>query len=204
MIKAVAVILAGGLARRMGGGDKCLKSLGGQSLLAHVIARLRPQVDAIALNANGDPNRFSTFGLPVINDSIPDFAGPLAGILAGLDWAAKTHPEAYDVVTVPGDGPFLPRDFTQRLQAGRDNGNADLACAASGGQAHPVAGIWPVRLREDLRQALTQDGIRKVDLWTARHRLVKVEFPTQPVDPFFNANRPEDLEQAERLLALAP
>ncbi|HEX3954319.1 MAG TPA: molybdenum cofactor guanylyltransferase MobA [Stellaceae bacterium] len=202
-MSVVGLLLAGGLARRMGGGDKGLRLLGGKPLLAHVIERLRPQVAALVLNANGDPARLAQFGLPVVADSVPDFAGPLAGILAGLDWAAANHPECAYVVSAATDAPFLPNDLVQRLAAARDTAGADLACAASGGRAHPVIGLWPVALREDLRRALVVEDLRKVDVWTARHRLVTVSFPDRPVDPFFNANRPEDLDTAARLLVAA-
>jgi molybdopterin-guanine dinucleotide biosynthesis protein A len=199
----VGVLLAGGQSRRMGGGDKCLRLLGGRSILAHIVDRVRPQVGALILNANGDPARFADFGLPVAADSIADFAGPLAGVLAGLDWAAANAPDCPWVVTVPTDGPFVPRDLVTRLFTGMDREGADMACAMSAGQPHPVIGLWPVRLREDLRRALAEEGIHKVDAWTARHRLAVVDFPIGAVDPFFNANRPEDLAEAERLLARA-
>ncbi|HKS87942.1 MAG TPA: molybdenum cofactor guanylyltransferase MobA [Stellaceae bacterium] len=199
-MNVAAVLLAGGQARRMGGGDKSLRMLAGQTLLDHVIARIRPQVAALVLNANGDPARFAGFGLPVVADSIPDFAGPLAGILAGLDWAAAERPECPLVVSVPTDAPFLPPDLVPRLLRGAEADGAELACAASGGQPHSVIGLWPVRLREELRRALA-DGVRKVDVWTARYKLATVEFSAEPLDPFFNANRIEDLERAASLLA---
>jgi molybdopterin-guanine dinucleotide biosynthesis protein A len=195
------VVLAGGLSRRMGGGDKCLRLLAGKPILAHIIARARPQVTELALNANGDAARFAAFGLPVVPDGVGDFAGPLAGVLAGLDWAARL-PAVTHVASFAGDAPFLPLDLVERLRAALAAGN-NLACAVSGGRAHPVFGLWPVALRDDLRRALVEDGIRKVDQWTARFRLSLVEFPDQPIDPFFNANRPEDLAEAERLAALA-
>jgi molybdopterin-guanine dinucleotide biosynthesis protein A len=199
-VKVVGLLLAGGLSRRMGGGDKALRLLGGVSLLDRVIDRIRPQVEALVLNANGDPARFARFGLPVAPDSVPDFAGPLAGVLAGLDWAAANRPDCAYVVSVATDAPFLPRDLVTRFTAGVEAAHADLACAASGGQAHPVIGLWPVRLREDLRHAVAEEGIRKVDQWTARHRLATVVFGSEPVDPFFNANRPEDFDAAAALL----
>ena len=192
------VLLAGGRARRMGGGDKCLRTLGGRSLLARAIARARPQVSVLAINANGDPARFGDFALPVIADPVEGFAGPLAGVLAGLDWAAAAgHSHVASFAT---DAPFFPTDLVARLVAAIDGG-ADIACAASGGRAHPVFGLWPVRLREDLRRALCDDGIRKVDAWTARHALAEVDFPVAGHDPFFNANRPEDLARGEDILA---
>ena len=199
-MKVVGVLLAGGQSRRMGGGDKTLCVLDGVSLLERVIARLQPQVDALVLNANGDPARFAEFALPVVADSIPDFAGPLAGVLAGLDWAAVHRPDCAFIASVATDAPFLPVDLVARLTAAHKAAEADLACAASAGRAHPVFGLWPLRLREDLRRAIVDDGIRKVDEWTARHRLVTVPFANRPIDPFFNTNRPEDLEAAAELL----
>jgi molybdopterin-guanine dinucleotide biosynthesis protein A len=199
-MNVAGVLLAGGLARRMGGGDKPLRTIGGRALLELVIERMRPQVAALVLNANGDPTRFTAYGLPVVADSIPDYAGPLAGVLAGLDWAAEHRSDCPLLVSVATDAPFLPRDLVARLVAGLQAEGADLACVASGGQAHPVIGLWPVRLRDDLRQALVDEGIRKVDVWTARYRLTTVAFSDQPIDPFFNANRPEDLNRAEALL----
>jgi len=190
-----AVILAGGLARRMGGGDKCLLPLGGRPILAHVIARLRPQVAALALNAGGDATRFARFQLPVVADDVADFAGPLAGILAAMDWAAADLPSATAVLTVPADTPFLPRDLAARLDAA-----GAPALARSGGRIHPVVGLWPLSLREDLRQALRKDGIRKVEAWTARLGAALVDFDAASIDPFFNINTPEDLERAAALL----
>jgi molybdenum cofactor guanylyltransferase len=202
-VKVVGLLLAGGLSRRMGGGDKALRLLGGVSLLDRVIDRLRPQVEALVLNANGDPERFARFGLPVVPDSVPDFAGPLAGVLAGFDWAAANRPDCRFVVSVATDAPFLPRDLVARFTAAIEEAQADVVCAASGGQAHPVIGLWSVRLREDLRHAVVEEGIRKVDQWTARHRLATVVFGSEPIDPFFNANRPEDLAAAAALLDLS-
>jgi molybdopterin-guanine dinucleotide biosynthesis protein A len=202
-VKVVGLLLAGGQSRRMGGGDKALRLLGGIPLLDRVIERLRPQVDTLVLNANGDPSRFAAFGLPVVPDSVPGFAGPLAGVLAGLDWTAEHQPDCPLVVSVATDAPFLPSDLVVRLIAGIERDGGDLACAASEGRAHPVFGLWPVRLREDLRRAVVDEGIRKVDQWTARHRLATVSFAADPTDPFFNANRPEDFAAAEALLKSA-
>ncbi|HEV8677888.1 MAG TPA: molybdenum cofactor guanylyltransferase MobA [Stellaceae bacterium] len=202
-MSVAGVLLAGGLSRRMGGGDKTLRLLAGRTLLDHVVDRMRPQVAALVLNANGDPARFARFGLPVVADSIADFAGPLAGILAGLDWAAANKPDCPLVVSVATDAPFLPRDLVARLVEGMAAADADLACAASCGQPHPVIGLWPVRLREELRHAVAVEGTRKVDVWTARYRLATVDFPADPIDPFFNANRPDDLDRAAALLDAA-
>lgn len=197
----LGVVLAGGLARRMGGGDKGLQRLGGKPILQHILDRLTPQVDGVILNANGDPARFAEWNLPVAGDAVDGFVGPLAGVLAGLSWARVNRPDVSDIVTVPGDGPFLPRDLVARMVAARAEARADLACVVSAGQAYPVVGLWPVRLYDDLRRAVVEEDIRKVDRWTARHKLVQVDFAAQPVDPFFNANAPEDLAAAESLLA---
>jgi molybdenum cofactor guanylyltransferase len=196
------VLLAGGQSQRMGGGDKNLRLLAGKPMLSHIIERAKPQVDALILNANGDPRRFAKFGLPVIGDSITGFAGPLAGVLAGLDWAAENLPDAEFIASFATDAPFFPRDLVSRLAVALEEGGFELACAQSNGQAHPVFGLWPVSMRDALREALA-GGVRKVDRWTARYKLVEVEFLAEPVDPFFNANRPEDLAEAERLVALA-
>jgi molybdopterin-guanine dinucleotide biosynthesis protein A len=194
------VILAGGLATRMGGGDKGLRDLGGTPILRHVIDRLRPQATPLALNANGDPARFSEWGLPVLADSIEGFAGPLAGVLAGLDWAADLG--ATEIVTVAADTPFFPKDLVARLQTARAETGHPIAMAASpdagrksGLGRHPTFGLWPVDLREDLREAL-DGGLRKVVLWTDRHGTATALFDAEGPDPFFNVNTPEDLALA--------
>lgn len=196
----LGLVLAGGQARRMGGGDKGLSVLGGRPILLRIVDRLRPQVRSLALNANGDPERLSNFGLPILPDDIADFAGPLAGVLAGLDWAATHAPDCPWLLSVPCDAPFIPLDLARRLYAACDGHRAELAVAASAGRAHPVVGLWPVRLRHNLRRAIVEEGARKVDEWAAQYRLATVEFPFDDVDPFFNLNRPEDLVEAERLL----
>ena len=203
-VRTLGLLLAGGLARRMGGGDKPLRLIAGRSILAHVIERLGPQSDGLLVNANGDPGRFADYGLPVVADDVPDFAGPLAGILAGLDWMAARRPELEWLVSVAADTPFIPHDLVARLHAAREAQGQPLACAASGGWTHPVIGLWPVSLREDLRHALTVEDERKIDRWTARHGCASAEWPVAPVDPFFNANRPDDLAEAERLFAALP
>jgi len=199
--KTFGLVLAGGLARRMGGGDKALIRIGNETVLARALGRLTPQVTGAVLNANGDPARFASFGLPVVADSVPDFAGPLAGILAGLDWVATNRPETEWVASVPGDCPFLPRDLVPRLHAARANENKPLACAHSGDWRHPVVGLWQVALREELREAITRDGLRKIEVWTARYGVALADWPTDPVDPFFNVNTPQDVEIATRLAA---
>jgi molybdopterin-guanine dinucleotide biosynthesis protein A len=196
------VLLAGGLARRMGGGDKPMRRIAGRSILDRVIARLEPQCDGLVLNANGDPARFAAFGLPVFADTVKDFPGPLAGILAALDWTATNRPEVEFILSAAGDCPFLPRDLVARLHRARVEQNAQLAVAASAGQSHPVIGLWSVALRDELRHALVVEDMRKIDRWTARYRLATVTWPTEPLDPFFNANTMDDIAEAERLAEL--
>jgi molybdenum cofactor guanylyltransferase len=198
-IETFGLVLAGGLARRMGGGDKALIRIGNETILERALARLAPQVSGIVLNANGDTSRFAPFGLPVVADSVPDFAGPLAGILAGLDWVAANKPNIDWVVSVPGDCPFLPRDLVAKLHAARIANGKPLACAHSGDWRHPVVGLWHVALREDLRYAITVEDLRKIEVWTARHGVALADWPTEPVDPFFNVNTPEDVERATKL-----
>ena len=200
-IDTYGLVLAGGLARRMGGGDKALIRIGGETILQRALARLTPQVDGVVLNANGDLARFAAFGLAVVADSVPDFAGPLAGILAGLDWVAANKPDIAWVVSVPGDCPFLPRDLVTRLHEACAAENKPLACAHSGDWRHPVVGLWQVALREDLRHAITIEDLRKIEVWTARHGVALADWPTEPVDPFFNVNTPEDVAMATRLAA---
>lgn len=195
--KTLGLILAGGLARRMGGGDKALIEIGGRTILDRVIETVAPQCDQIILNANGDPARFSRFGLSVVPDDIPDFAGPLAGILAGLDWAAANRPDLAWIASVPGDCPFLPKNLVERLHTARLAANKPLACAKSGDWRHPVAGLWPVALRADLRHALVNEGLHKIEVWTARHGIAIAEWPDRPIDPFFNVNTPEDRARAD-------
>jgi molybdopterin-guanine dinucleotide biosynthesis protein A len=200
----LGLILAGGLARRMGGGDKPRTKIGGVTILSRVIERMTPQCTRLIVNANGDPSRFADTGLPVIPDDVPDFAGPLAGVLAGLDWAAANAPDVPYVASVPGDCPFLPRDLVKRLHEARAQQAKPLACARSGEWRHPVVALWPVALRADLRKALTQEDMRKIEIWTARHGVALADWPGEPVDPFFNVNAPEDAAAAERLAAQYP
>ena len=189
-----AIILAGGRATRMGGGDKGLLLLADQPLMAHVIARLAPQCDPLAINANGDPARFSQFGLAVLPDTLPGQPGPLAGVLAGMEWAAAMGAPA--VITAAADTPFLPEDLAERLQASA--GASGLCLAACGGQLHPTFGLWPTALRHDLRAAL-MGGLRKLRLWASNHGANTAPFPATPFDPFFNINTPEDLVEAQTM-----
>jgi molybdenum cofactor guanylyltransferase len=197
-----AVLLAGGLARRMGGGDKPMRRIGGRTILARVIARLKPQCGELILNANGDPARFAEFGLPVIADKVENFPGPLAGILAALDWTAAHRPDVSFILSAAADCPFLPRDLVARLTRARAEQDAQLAVAASDGQSHPVIGLWSVALRGELRHALVEEDVRKIDRWTTRYKLATVSWPTEPLDPFFNANTMDDIAEADRLAAL--
>ncbi|MER9127946.1 molybdenum cofactor guanylyltransferase MobA [Mesorhizobium sp. M0959] len=198
----LGVVLAGGLARRMGGGDKPMRGIAGRPILDHVIERLSPQCEGLVLNANGDPARFASFGLPILADTVADYPGPLAGVLAALDWAAENRRQTLWVISVAGDCPFLPRDLVERLYRALQGESAELAVASSGGRSHPVIGLWSVALRHELRHALIEENLRKIDRWTARYRLATVVWPMEPVDPFFNANTVEDLSEAERLTKL--
>lgn len=200
-ISVLGIILAGGQARRLGGGDKALKELAGRPLLAHAVERLAPQVSQTVVNANGNPARFDSFGLPVAGDTVEGFIGPLAGVLAGMEWAAENAPECPWIVTCATDAPFFPIDLVAQLQMAVDSAGADMACAESNGRTHPVFGLWPVELRAELRHALVHKEIRKVDRWTADYGLITVDFPALIIDPFFNINRPADLEIATRIVA---
>ena len=195
------LILAGGLTRRMGGGDKARIKIGGVTILDSVLATLSGQVQGMVINANGDPARFADTGLDVVADSVPDFAGPLAGILAGLDYLAAQNNGIEWLLSVPGDCPFLPDDLTERLHEARRKMGAGvpLACARSGEWRHPVVGLWPLALREDLRKALFDEGLHKIEIWTARHGIAIADWPDQPIDPFFNVNTPEDAAKAEKI-----
>jgi molybdopterin-guanine dinucleotide biosynthesis protein A len=197
------LILAGGLARRMGGGDKPMRVIGGRTLLDRVIERLAPQCARLVLNANGDPSRFAPTGLQVVPDSLEGHAGPLAGILAGLDYLAAYQPQATLMLSVPGDCPFLPRDLVARLLHLKEAQQADIAVAASGEEIHHTTALWQVSLRDDLRQALTTDHLRAVHRFTARYHVAVVGWPDHPYDPFFNANTEDDLATAEEIAVLA-
>lgn len=199
-MKPLGVILAGGLATRMGGGDKCLLPLGGQPILQRVIERFSPQVDGLAINANGDPARFTDYGLPVLPDSIDGFAGPLAGVLAGMDWAAEQGGDV--IATAAGDTPFFPADLVDRMLLQMQADGTPLAMAMTPDPdrkfaRHPTFGLWSVNLREDLRAAL-HSGTRKVIAWTEPHGCAKVMFDCD--DPFFNVNTPDDMRRAEEIL----
>jgi molybdopterin-guanine dinucleotide biosynthesis protein A len=199
----IGVLLAGGLSRRMGGGDKCLRPLAGRTMLEHVIARLEPQVAALVLNANGDPARFAAFALPVVADPIEGFVGPLAGVLAGMRFAAGRGPSARFVAAAATDTPFLPQDLVAGLRATGEGREDRVVLAASSGGLHPVYGLFPVALADDLEAAL-RAGVRKVLDWTDRHDRRTASFPdlqaaARLIDPFLNANSPEELAEAEEI-----
>ena len=197
--RILGLILAGGLSRRMGGGDKGLLPLRGAPMLAHAIARLARQCAALVLNANGDPTRFAGFGLPVVADDPTEFAGPLAGVLAGLEYCAAHAPELTHVASLAADTPFAPSDLVSRLSKAAA-GRAEIAVAASGGRTHHVAALWPVALASDLRRALVIEKVHKVESFMSGYRVAAVEWPVEPIDPFFNVNTPDDLRRAEAFL----
>ncbi len=198
--KLVAVILAGGQARRMGGVDKPLTEINGQPLLQYVIDRAKPQVEHLVLNANGDTDRYAHYGLPIQADIVPDFAGPLAGVVSAMAWARAFHPEATHVITMAADTPFYPADYIARMVSALDEEHT-LACASYKGRTQPVFGLWPIDLHNDMHHALTEEGIHKVDLFSARFGVADVAFDDMPYNPFFNVNRLEDVKQGEQLLA---
>lgn len=197
----LGLVLAGGLARRMGGGDKALIKIRGITILDRVLATLSGQCPRMAINANGDPARFADAGLPVVPDNIAGHPGPLAGVLAGLDWLAEQELGIEWLVSVPGDCPFLPDDLVPRLHAARRAKGVPLACARSGEWRHPVVGLWPIALRDDLRKALVEEDLRKIEVWTSRHGVAVADWPADPIDPFLNVNTPEDLDRAVRFAA---
>jgi molybdopterin-guanine dinucleotide biosynthesis protein A len=200
----LGLVLDGGRARRMGGADKGLMMLAGRPMIAHAIERLRRQVVTLAISANGDPSRFASFGLPVVADNPPDYSGPLAGVLAGLEFCARSTFRLTHVATLPGDTPFAPEDFVARLHAARRAANAEIVVAVSQGKLHHVAALWPVAIAEDLRRAIVEEGARKVETFAARHAVATVEWPTEPLDPFSNVNTLEDLARADAALAGLP
>jgi len=197
----LGLVLAGGLATRMGGGDKARIEIGGISILDRVLAVLSAQCTGIVINANGDPGRFADTGVPVVPDNVEGRPGPLAGILAGLDWLAAQDNGVEWMLSVPGDCPFLPDDLVEKLHGARRKTGAGvpLACARSGQWRHPVVGLWPLALRADLRKALVEEDLRKIEVWTARHGVAIADWPEQPVDPFLNVNTPEDVARATRI-----
>jgi molybdopterin-guanine dinucleotide biosynthesis protein A len=195
----LGVILAGGLSRRMGGNDKALLSLAGQPLVEHAAERLMTQCASVILNANIDPSLFARMLLPVVPDSIPDHPGPLAGILAALEWGVIHRPDIAWVVSAPADTPFIPRDLVLKLHEAQQESRTPIACAASDSQPHFAVGLWPISLRHNLRYSLVEKGTRSIKDWMNRHGHAEVSWPVEPFDPFFNINTPEDLRHAETL-----
>jgi molybdenum cofactor guanylyltransferase len=196
----VGVILAGGQSRRFGGGDKFLKKLNGKLLIDHVIDRVSPQTSNVIINSNSNADLFKGQNHPIIPDSIGGYAGPLAGILTGMEWVLRVKPQCKWIVTFPSDAPFIPLDSAEKMIKCAEEERANIVCSASNGRTHPVCALWQVGLADDLRKAMINEEIRKIDLWTARYRSSVVEFSDQPFDPFFNINKPGDLERAEEIL----
>ncbi len=193
-----AVLLAGGQSRRMGGGDKNLMKLGTKPVLSHVLDRVDFGAMPKMINANGDAARYASFGLPVCADVIDGYAGPLAGILTGLEWVAAHHADCSHMVSLATDAPFLPQDLITRLTKAIADG-ADIAQAMSFSRRHPVFAIWPLALAGPMRQALADEGLRKIDDFTDRYKCVTVTFEGDP-DPFMNLNRPDDFDTANAVL----
>ena len=201
--RVAGVVLAGGRSSRMGGGDKCLKPLAGRPLIAHVIERLRPQVSDLVINANGEPSRFASFGLPVVADSFSGYAGPLAGVHAGLEWVKANRPGIGSIVTVAADTPFFPSDLVPRFLAAFEDGHG-ICVARSEEGVHPVFGLWPVAIAGEIEASLKK-GTRKVSVWAEQHGAKEVSFPPvmvggRPIDPFFNVNRLEELAEVDSRL----
>lgn len=198
-IEVVGCILAGGLSRRMGV-EKAFIPLGGEPLIQHVMSRLDRQVGRTILNANGDAGRFNSIFQDIVPDSIVGAVGPLAGVLTSLEWTRENVPYANWVVTVACDSPFIPRDLVDRMGEAIEAEGADMARSASGGRRHPVCALWPVRLVDELHDAILKEDIRKVDMWTERYKVAEVDYPKEPYDPFFNANTPDDIVKAQKIL----
>ncbi len=198
--ETLGCVLAGGLSRRMGGLEKAFIPLGGQSLLMHVLIRIERQVGMAILNANGAPDRFLSVSPNVVPDVVEGLPGPLAGVLTGMEWALENAPHIKWVATAACDTPFLPRDMVSGLHRAIERDGADMACATSGTRTHPVFGLWPVSLAGELRAAVVEEGVRKIDAWTDRYKLAMARFPITPYDPFFNINRPEDVGKAQKIL----
>ena len=197
-----AVILAGGAARRMGGGDKPLRLLKGKPILDWIVARIRPQVRFLAISANGDPERFSAYKLPVLPDRLPDL-GPMAGILAAMDWANETNPDAHHILTLSGDTPFLPVDLVERLSTQTAHHPSEIIAAASAGQVHPTIALWPMAARTNIQKSLNENKGRRVSDWLSILNHQSVAWDHLPFDPFFNVNSPEDLQEAEKIALIA-
>jgi molybdopterin-guanine dinucleotide biosynthesis protein A len=197
--EVAGVLLAGGQSRRFGGGDKCLQVLDGKTLLERAALNAAPQVGALILNINGDPDRFPDLELPILPDSIEGHAGPLAGVLSAMECVSQHVPQARWIATFATDAPFIPVNWVSRVLAAITREGAQLGTVSSNGRAHPVFGLWPVGLRFELRKAMEEEGLRKVDAWTARYKVATVEFETDPIDPFFNINTNDDLSQAASL-----
>lgn len=191
--------MAGGQSSRMGGGDKPLIKLGDETVLSRIHRLIAPQLDHIIINANGDGARFNDFGLPVIADVLPGHPGPLAGILTAMDWAATHCPQVSHILSLPGDAPFMPKDLLNKLDEALKDHQADIVCARSGSQVHPIVALWSCDLRDQLHHALVVEDLHKIRAWTARFKLIEVSWSCEPYDPFFNMNSPEDVVEAEQI-----
>jgi len=195
------LVLAGGQARRMGGADKAFLKLGGETLIERAIARARPQVDELIINANGDVKRFDALGCEVIPDRIGGFLGPLAGILSGFEWMQANRPDVRWLASFACDCPFFPTDMVQRLIAEAQGRDVQIAIAASGERHHPVFAVWSASLPVTSESVLRGEGLRKMDDFVAGFPNVRVSFPSEPVDPFLNINTQDDLARAEEILS---
>lgn len=197
----IGLILAGGQARRMGGADKAFLKLGRETLITRAIARARPQVDELIVNANGDPKRFASLGCEVIPDRIGGFLGPLAGILSGFEWMRANRPDARWLASFACDCPFFPTDMVEKLIAEAQSRGVQIAIAASGGRHHPVFAVWSASLPVTSESVLSGEGLRKMDDFVAGFPNIRVAFPSTSVDPFFNINTLDDLARAEEILS---
>ena len=200
MESVVGILLAGGKSSRMGGGDKCLKKLGDKTILEHVISRSLPQVEALILNVNSQCGKYSSYGLPIVSDVVSGYCGPLAGILTGMEWVKKNFPNCRWLASFPTDAPFFPKNLVKKLFLAVEQKKASLSYAYSGGRNHPVFGLWPVELEQDLRQSIIEEKVRKIEFWTSKLVTSRAEFTSEPFDPFFNINNPEQFKKAKRMI----
>jgi len=201
MEKVVGILLAGGRSSRMGGGDKCLKRLGDKTILEHVISRSLPQVEKLILNVNSQYGKYSSYGLPVVSDVVPGHCGPLAGILTGMGWIKKNVPSCRWLASFPTDAPFFPKNLVKMLFSALERDKASLSYAYSSGRNHPVFGLWPVKLEQDLRRSITEEKVRKIEFWTGKFITSRAEFNSHPFDPFFNINNPGQFEKAKQMIS---
>lgn len=194
-------VLAGGQARRMGGKIKPLIEVAEKTILSHILDNIKQQTTGpVVLNVNSASEQFADYDLPLVKDVIPDFAGPLAGILTGLDWMSRQNPKPDYMLSLPGDAPLIPKDLVERLMKAITETSSDIASVSSNNRTHPVIALWSLDLLEDLRTGVVEEHIRKIDLWTGKRKTVYVDWKTDAYDPFYNINRTEDLKGAEDIL----